>query len=95
VLGAAVAERFAAAPRSAPRAGLHMVLPLGAGADDAAVVRRAAARNVRIRSLASYRLACAPSPPALVLGYGRLPVASIAPALDALAAAAGASGPVA
>jgi GntR family transcriptional regulator / MocR family aminotransferase len=95
VLGAAVAERFAAAPRSAPRAGLHMVLPLGAGADDAAVVRRAAARNVRIRSLASYRLARAPSPPALVLGYGRLPVASIAPALDALAAAAGASGPVA
>ena len=85
VLGAAIARHFAEAPRSTPRAGLHTVLPLPAGVDDGAVVRRAAAGNVRIRSLASYRLASEPLPPALVLGYGRLPASSIAPALAILA----------
>ena len=46
-----------------------------------------AERRVRIRGLAGYRLTPRPDEPALVIGYGRLPVAAVAPAVEALAAA--------
>ena len=56
-------------------AGLHLLLRLPAGTDEAAVVERLAEQRIRIRGLASYGLS--PQPPALVLGYGRLPLAAI------------------
>ena len=66
-------------------AGLHLLLRLPPGTDEAAVVERLAEQRIRIRGLASYGLS--PHPPALVLGYGRLPLAAIDAAVDQLAAA--------
>ena len=63
-------------------AGLHLLLRLPAGTDEAAVVERLAEQRIRIRGLASYSLS--PQPPALVLGYGRLPLAAIEAAVDQL-----------
>ena len=50
-------------------------------------MERLAGQRIRIRGLASYGLA-PPHPPALVLGYGRLPLAAIDAAVDQLVAAA-------
>jgi GntR family transcriptional regulator/MocR family aminotransferase len=66
-------------------AGLHLLLRLPTGTDEAAVVERLADQRIRIRGLASYSLS--PQPPALVLGYGRLGVAAIDAAVDQLASA--------
>ena len=66
-------------------AGLHLLLRLPPGTDEAAVVERLAEQRIRIRGLASYSLS--PQPPALVLGYGRLPLAAIEAAVDQLASA--------
>jgi GntR family transcriptional regulator/MocR family aminotransferase len=63
-------------------AGLHLLLRLPPGADEEAVVARLHERRIRIRGLAGYRLAPRPDDPALVIGYGRLPL----PAIDAFAA---------
>ena len=67
-------------------AGLHLVLLLPPDADEDAVVARLAARRVRIRGLAGYRLTPDPSAPALVVGYGRLPLAAIDAFVEQLAA---------
>jgi GntR family transcriptional regulator/MocR family aminotransferase len=67
-------------------AGLHLLLRLPAGTDEAAVVARLAERRIRIRGLGGYRLTPRPEEPALVIGYGRLPVASIDAFADQLAA---------
>ena len=48
------------------------------------MVERLAERRIRIRGLAGYRLTPRADDPALVIGYGRLPLASI----DAFARAA-------
>jgi GntR family transcriptional regulator/MocR family aminotransferase len=59
-------------------AGLHLLLRLPPGTDEAAVVDDLATRRIRIRGLAGYRLTPrADDDPALVIGYGRLPLASI------------------
>jgi GntR family transcriptional regulator/MocR family aminotransferase len=58
-------------------AGLHLLLRLPAGTDEAAVVERLRERRIGIRGLAGYRLAPRADDPALVIGYGRLPLASI------------------
>jgi GntR family transcriptional regulator / MocR family aminotransferase len=50
-------------------AGLHVLLELPPGADEAAVVERAAAAGVRVQGLGEFTRAH-PGPPALVLGYG-------------------------
>jgi GntR family transcriptional regulator/MocR family aminotransferase len=50
-------------------AGLHVVLELPAGVEEAAVVARAGADGVRVQGLADFTRAH-PQPPALVLGYG-------------------------
>jgi GntR family transcriptional regulator/MocR family aminotransferase len=63
-------------------AGLHLLLRLPPGSDEAAVVARLEERRIRIRGLAGYRLQPRPDDPALVIGYGRLPL----PAIDAFAA---------
>jgi GntR family transcriptional regulator/MocR family aminotransferase len=51
-------------------AGLHLLLDLPAGADEAAVIARAARRGLRLTGLGSYRHA--PGPPGLVLAYAHL-----------------------
>jgi GntR family transcriptional regulator/MocR family aminotransferase len=66
-------------------AGLHLLLRLPSGTDEAAVVARLAERRTRIRGLASYSLS--PQPPALVLGYGRLGPAAIDGAVEQLTSA--------
>ena len=43
-----------------------------------------AERRIRIRGLASYRLTPRPDDPALVIGYGRIPLAAIDAAVTAL-----------
>ena len=64
-------------------AGLHLLLRLPPGTDEEAVVARLAERRIAIRGLQSYGLS--PQPPGLVVGYGRLPLAAIDAAADALA----------
>jgi GntR family transcriptional regulator/MocR family aminotransferase len=64
--------------------GLHLLLRLPAGADEDAVVARLAERRVRIRGVAGYRLNGGDDRPALVVGYGRLSLASIDAAVEAL-----------
>ena len=66
-------------------AGLHLLLRLPPATDEAAVVERLAEQRIRIRGLSSYALS--PHPPALVLGYGRLPLAAIDAAVDQVAIA--------
>ncbi|HET6548245.1 MAG TPA: PLP-dependent aminotransferase family protein [Solirubrobacter sp.] len=65
-------------------AGLHLLLRLPHGTDEAAAVEALAERRIRVRGLASYRLEPRPGEPALVLGYGRIPAAAIDAAVDAL-----------
>jgi GntR family transcriptional regulator/MocR family aminotransferase len=65
-------------------AGLHLVLRLPPGTDENAVVEQLEARRVRVRGLASYALTHAREP-ALVIGYGRLPIPAIPTAVAALA----------
>jgi GntR family transcriptional regulator/MocR family aminotransferase len=50
-------------------------------------VQELVARRVRIRGLDSYRLAPVADQPALVVGYGRLPLAAIDAAVEQLASA--------
>jgi GntR family transcriptional regulator / MocR family aminotransferase len=74
-------------------AGLHLLLRLPDGADEAAAVAALAERRIRIRGLAGYRLARGPAAPALVVGYGRLPEPAIPAAVDALRDAIAAATP--
>jgi GntR family transcriptional regulator/MocR family aminotransferase len=68
-------------------AGLHLLLRLPPGTDEDAVVTELAARRIRSRGLAGYRLTPVHDDPALVVGYGRLPLAAIDAAVEQLAAA--------
>ncbi len=70
-------------------AGLHLLLRLPPGTDEAALVERLAERRIRIRGLAGYRLTPRADDPALVIGYGRLPLASIDAFAEQLAATIG------
>ena len=67
-------------------AGLHLLLRLPPGTDEAAVVERLRERRIRIRGLAGYRLTPRAGEPALVIGYGRLPLAAIDAFVEQLAA---------
>jgi GntR family transcriptional regulator/MocR family aminotransferase len=90
-LVAALAARLPDCRVEGVAAGLHLLLRLPEGADEDAAVRALAARRIRIRGLAGYRLTPRPDAPALVVGYGRLPEPAIAPVVDALAAAVAAA----
>ena len=68
-------------------AGLHVLLQLPAGADAAAVVRRAATAGVRVANLDTYRFLDRPEAPGLVLGYGNLADHQVDDAVSRLAAA--------
>ncbi|MDA0165904.1 PLP-dependent aminotransferase family protein [Solirubrobacter ginsenosidimutans] len=85
-LVAALEERLPQCRVTGVAAGLHFLLRLPPGTDEAAVVARLAERRVRVRGLGGYRLAPNPGDPALVVGYGRLPLASIDALIDQLAA---------
>nr|WP_246852448.1 PLP-dependent aminotransferase family protein [Patulibacter sp. SYSU D01012] len=69
-------------------AGLHLVLRLPAGADEAAAAAACAAARIRVRPLGDWALDGVRDPaPALVLGYGWLAEPAIPAAVRALAAA--------
>jgi GntR family transcriptional regulator / MocR family aminotransferase len=84
---AALRRRLPDARPSGVAAGLHMVVHLPAGHDEAAVVENARARGLGLQGLAEHRVV--PGPPALLLGYGRIPEAAIEPGVRELAAAVG------
>jgi GntR family transcriptional regulator / MocR family aminotransferase len=63
-------------------AGLHLVVRLLDGADESRVVDAARARGVGADGLSEHRFA--PGPPALLLGYGRIPASAIAAAVHEL-----------
>jgi GntR family transcriptional regulator/MocR family aminotransferase len=65
-------------------AGVHLVVRLPAGVDDAAASAAAARRGAAVPALSSFRLG-ASGAPGLVLGYGRLPEPAIEPAIASLA----------
>jgi len=74
--------------------GLHLVLRLPARVEEDAVVAALAERRIRVRGLAGYRLprgagSRGDDGPALVLGFGRLNLASIDAAVEALREAVG------
>jgi GntR family transcriptional regulator/MocR family aminotransferase len=70
-------------PPAGVAAGLHLVVPLPPGADESALLDAARARGLGLSGLSEHRIE--PGPPALLLGYGRIAEATIAPAVRALA----------
>ena len=65
-------------------AGLHLLLELPPGVEEARVVERAAAAGVRVQGLADFTRAN-PGPPALVLGYGLPSIRDLREAVAAIA----------
>jgi GntR family transcriptional regulator / MocR family aminotransferase len=64
-------------------AGLHLVVHLPAGTDEQAVLAAARSRGLGLSGISEHRLR--PGPPALLLGYGRLPEPAVEPAVRLLA----------
>jgi GntR family transcriptional regulator / MocR family aminotransferase len=64
-------------------AGLHLVVRLPAGTDEQALLDAARSRGVGLSGISEHRIR--PGPPALLLGYGRLPEPTVEPAVRALA----------
>jgi GntR family transcriptional regulator / MocR family aminotransferase len=85
---AALARHVPAARPAGVAAGLHVVVHLPDGSNEAAVVAAARERGAGVQGLAEHRVA--PGPPALLLGYGRIAEPAIEPGVRALAAAMGA-----
>lgn len=67
-------------------AGLHVLLELPPGVDEAKAVERAAAGGVSVQGLADFTRAH-PGPPALVLGYGLPSIRELREAVEVIAAA--------
>lgn len=67
-------------------AGIHVLLELPEGVDEAAVVAGCGAAGVRVQGLADFTRAH-PQPPALVLGYGLPTVRELRQAVDSIARA--------
>jgi GntR family transcriptional regulator/MocR family aminotransferase len=67
-------------------AGLHVLLELPPGTDEAVVVERAAAAGVSVQGLADFTRTH-PGPPALVLGYGLPSIRELREAVDVIAGA--------
>jgi len=92
---AALLEAIAAAlPGARVRgiaAGLHVLLELPPGVEEAAAVERAGAAGVRVQGLRDFTRAD-PGPPALVLGYGLPTVRELREAIDVIAGACAAAG---
>jgi GntR family transcriptional regulator / MocR family aminotransferase len=64
-------------------AGIHLVVRLPAGTDEQAVLDAARSRGVGLSGISEHRIK--PGPPALLLGYGRLPEPTVELAVRALA----------
>jgi GntR family transcriptional regulator/MocR family aminotransferase len=84
-LVAALARELPDCPPAGVAAGLHLVVHLPPGADEARVLARARARGVGLYGLSEHRIE--PGPPALLLGYGRIAQPAIEAAVAELAAA--------
>ena len=87
-------ELIAALARHLPRvrptgiaAGLQLVAHLPGGMDEDEVLEAARARGIGLQGLGEHRVL--PGPPALLLGYGRIPEPAIEPGVRELAAAVG------
>jgi GntR family transcriptional regulator/MocR family aminotransferase len=85
-LSAALAGRLPGLPVEGIAAGLHVLVRLPDGVDDAAIARRAALHGVRVEPLSSYALRRRGAA-GLVIGYGRVHESALQPAVAALAAA--------
>jgi GntR family transcriptional regulator / MocR family aminotransferase len=83
---AALARELPELPTDGIAAGVHLVLRLPAGVDDAAVASAAQRRRIRVPPLSAFRLVPSDEP-GLVIGYGRLHEDAVAPAVRALAEA--------
>jgi GntR family transcriptional regulator / MocR family aminotransferase len=70
-------------PPAGVAAGLHLVVHLPAGTDEQVVLDAARARGLGLSGISEHRVE--PGPPALLLGYGRLPEPAIEPAVRLLA----------
>jgi GntR family transcriptional regulator/MocR family aminotransferase len=83
----AVAAELDGAQVEGIAAGLHAVVRLPAGADEAATVRAAAERGIALEGLASFRRTPRPAQPALVLGYANLSEQAISRGIAEIAGA--------
>jgi GntR family transcriptional regulator/MocR family aminotransferase len=92
-LVAALAETLPEATVQGVAAGLHVTVRLPDGIDEAAAVAEAARRRIALSALSANRVGDAPLPPTLLLGYARLPEASIRPGVRELADAVRAIAP--
>jgi GntR family transcriptional regulator/MocR family aminotransferase len=70
-------------PPAGVAAGLHLVVRLPPGTDEQAVLDAARSRGLGLSGISEHRVE--PGPPALLLGYGRLPEPAVEPAVRALA----------
>jgi GntR family transcriptional regulator/MocR family aminotransferase len=70
-------------PPAGVAAGLHLVVHLPAGTDEQAVLDAARSRGLGLSGISEHRVE--PGPPALLLGYGRLPEPAVEPAVRLLA----------
>ena len=70
-------------PPAGVAAGLHLVVHLPAGTDERAVLDAARSRGLGLSGISEHRIE--PGPPALLLGYGRIPEPAVEPAVRALA----------
>ena len=70
-------------PPAGVAAGLHLVVHLPTGIDEQAVLDAARSRGLGLSGISEHRVE--PGPPALLLGYGRLPEPAIEPAVQMLA----------
>jgi GntR family transcriptional regulator / MocR family aminotransferase len=82
-LVAALARHLPGCVPAGVAAGLHLVVSLPPGSDEAAVLASARSRGVGLYGLSEHRVA--PGPPALLLGYGRIPEPAIERGVRALA----------
>ncbi len=86
-LVAALARHLPAAAPAGAAAGLHLVLRLPPGADEPALLAAARSAGIGLSGLSEH--AQRTQPPALLLGYGRIPEAAIEPGVRRLGEIAG------
>jgi GntR family transcriptional regulator / MocR family aminotransferase len=79
----ALARLLPDCPPAGVAAGLHLVVHLPAGTDEQAVLDAARSRGLGLSGISEHRVE--PGPPALLLGYGRLPEPAIEAAVRLLA----------
>jgi GntR family transcriptional regulator/MocR family aminotransferase len=82
-LVAALERLLSDCPPAGVAAGLHLVVHLPAGTDEQAVLDAARSRGLGLSGISEHRVE--PGPPALLLGYGRLPEPAIEAAVRLLA----------